>query len=241
MRNFWNFLLIILLLVPLKTRADDLCLDGICIGTNVENLNVEWKEVVLSYEDRRFIENELSGRNINELYYDYNESIVASKDLLKDLAPFIIRKQQFDKKVLDKLKQARAICSSLALTGEVVHDGDYQLFVTFRAVADAGQRGLLRVVRIEKQYNVMAPHLRPADASKYRVIKKSLKETYPSLAVVRDIDSRTSSDISRKSSALLGFRFFSTVSNPLILRLIDPENIEMIEYDKNASSHCGSQ
>lgn len=238
MRKLFVHIGLLLGLVSHAMAAENLCMEGVCIGDDVEKLPVEWKDVTLDYDDNRFITMELEDRSIDELYYDYNEQLIAEKDVLEQLAPYVIRKQRFDQSVLDTLKQVRAICSSLTLTGEVDQTGTDKLFVTFRAVADAGQRGLLRVVRIEKQLDIMAPHLRPADADKYRIAKKELKRQYPSMEVVRDIDGRVSFDKARSTSALLGFRFFSTVSNPLIFRLIDPANITMIEEDDNASARC---
>ncbi len=213
-----------------------LCLEGICIGDDVDALNAQWVEVVRTYDDDKFIESELGDRKIEDIYFDYNERLVADNQVLKDILPYVIRSQRFDRSVLDNLLKVRAICSSLTLTGEAETKGSHRLFVTFRAVADDGRRGKLRVVRLEKQFNIMAPHLRPNDAEKYRIVKRELKKEYPDLANVRDIDGRVMSNTN--SNAVLGFRFLSDVSNPLVLKLIDTDNIDMIEEDENISVYC---
>ncbi len=219
-------------------QASDLCLQGICIGDDVETLPVKWKPIELTYYDQKFVETELEGRTIEDVYYDYNEQLVADASVLKEILPYVIQKQRFDGNVLGALSKVKAICSSLTLTGELDSESEHKLFVTFRAVADDGKRGKLRVVRIEKQFNVMAPHLRPRDADVYRALRKALKEEFPSLQIVRDIDGRANVSAMQSANALLGFRFVSDVSNPLVLRLIDDAEFNMIEDDENASPLC---
>ncbi|NVK87326.1 MAG: hypothetical protein HWE13_04335 [Gammaproteobacteria bacterium] len=224
-----------------KVGAENLCHDGVCIGDDVERLAVSWKPIEVTYQDQKFVETELADRRIEDVYFDYNEQLVADRSVLRDILTYVIRNQRFDGKVLASLGRVRAICSSLTLTGEVENDSSDRLFVTFRAVANNGQRGMLRVVRIEKQYNIMAPHLRPADASAYRTMKKDLKVQYPSLVNVRDIDGRASSSAAQHATALLGFRFISDVSNPLVLKIIDPTNLAMIEEDESAHPLCRTE
>jgi hypothetical protein len=216
----------------------ELCLQGICIGDDVETLPVKWKPIELSYSDRKFVETELEQRSVDDVYYDYNEHLVADKNVLLELLPFVIQKQQFDGNVLAALSKVKAICSSLTMTGELESESEHRLFVTFRAIADNGKRGKLRVVRIEKVFNVMAPHLRPKDASIYRALRKSLKEEFPSLQIVRDIDGRVNTEELANADVLLGFRFLSDASNPLVLRLIDAADIPLIEFDENISPLC---
>jgi hypothetical protein len=219
-------------------NAKDLCLQGICIGDDVETLPVKWKPIELTYADQKFVETELEQRSIEDVYYDYNELLIADKKTLRDILPYVIQKQQFDSNVLAALSKVRAICSSLTMTGELESESEHRLFVTFRAVADNGKRGKLRVVRLEKVFNIMAPHLRPKDASVYRALRKTLKEEFPSLQIIRDIDGRINSAEIANANALLGFRFLSDSSNPLVLRLIDDADIPLIEEDENASPLC---
>ena len=69
-------------------------------------------------------------------------------------------------------------------------------------------------------------------------LKTELKKIYPSMVVVRDIDGRISSMEMQKANAILGFRFVSDVSNPLVLKLLDDENIDMIEDSEQAHPLC---
>ncbi len=238
MRKFQLAVSSFCLLLGSMTQANDLCLQGICIGDDVETLPVKWKPIELTYYDEKFVETELEGRNIEDVYYDYNEQLVADRTILREILPYVIQKQRFDGNVLASLSKVRAICSSLTLTGEVESESEHKLYVTFRAVADEGKRGKLRVVRLEKQFNVMAPHLRPRDADVYRALRKALKEEFPSLQIVRDIDGRANVSAMQSANALLGFRFVSDVSNPLVLRLIDDADITLIEDDENISPLC---
>jgi hypothetical protein len=216
------------------------CLDNICIGDDVESLNVEWKPLQQTYLDRKFFEEELATRSVSDIYYDYNEQLIAERAVLTDLLVPVIRKQLFDGNVLGQLKKVRAICSSLTLTGEVVTGSDDKIFVTFRAIANNQQRGMLRVVGIEKQYNLMASHLRPRDRGKIREVKKQLKAQYPNIITVTDIDSRAAMGMTQKSNILVGYRFISDVSNPLILKIIDNEDIQMIEDSSDRHPGCQS-
>jgi hypothetical protein len=201
-------------------------------------LSVKWRDVNLNYYDEKFVETELQDRSVQDVYYDYNEKLIADRNVLLEILPYVIRNQRFDNKVLAELNKVRAICTSLTLTGEVENNSKSRLFVTFRAVPDNKGRGALRVVQIEKQFNVMAPHLRPNDAILFENLKTELKKIYPSMVVVRDIDGRISSMEMQQANAILGFRFVSDVSNPLVLKLLDDENIDMIEDSEQAHPLC---
>ncbi len=236
-RSILSYLLSALLLLGTGwVSAADLCLEGICIGDNLETLNVKWKTVPLSYDDEKFVETELAGRKVMDVYYDYNELMVTSDQVLKSLLPYVIHKQRFDQKVLNQLSTVRAICSPLTLTGELEHEGDTRLYVTFRAIADNGKRGALRVVRLEQQFKLNA--LRVRGSKVYKQLKQDLETRFPGLVHVRDIDGRANSAAVASAKAILGFRFISDVSNPLILKLLDVEDIPSIETDENASPLC---
>jgi len=237
-KSIKRLFLSILLFGAFSTAFASRCMEGVCIGDDVDSLNVTWKKVTLNYYDEKFVETELEGRSVDDVYYDYNERLIADKDVLKEVLPYVIRNQRFDSDVLAALSKVRAICSSLTLTGEVENESKSRLFVTFRAIPDSGKRGKLRVVQIEKQFNVMAPHLRPRDAELFQNIKSELQKIYPSLVVIRDIDGRVNSAEMQSANALLGFRFISDVSNPLVLKLLDDANPEMIEDSEGAHPQC---
>jgi len=241
LKLIWGLFVAASMFIAPSISANDLCLDGVCVGDDVERINVTWKPIEVTYLDQKFVETELADRKVEDVYYDYNEQLVADRNVLREILTYVIRNQRFDSKVLGALSRVKAICSSLTLTGEVENESDDRLYVTFRAVADNGKRGMLRVVRIEKQYNIMAPHLRPGDAAAYRSVKKQIKEQFPNVLNVRDIDGRVSSSATQNANVLLGFRFISDVSNPLVLKLLDPSNITMIEEDEEASSLCKSR
>ncbi|PJF32893.1 MAG: hypothetical protein CUN57_03540, partial [Phototrophicales bacterium] len=111
--------------------------------------------------------------------YEYNELLVTSKTDKEWFLPYVIYLQKFDQNVLNRLSEVKAICTSLQLTGEVDREGDTRLFVTFRAVPDEGRRGKLRVVQIQKQFNIYPPHLRPEDKNRYLALVEALKQEYP--------------------------------------------------------------
>lgn len=214
------------------------CLENICIGDDVDQLDVTWKSAPIDYKTKRAVDSQLAELSIDELYYEYNETLVTDKKTLKDLAPHIITMQKFDQSVLEKLSRVRAICTPLSLTGEVENESATKLFVTFRVVADEGGRGRLRVVQLEKEFNIHPPHLRPSDKRKYVALMDALKEDYPDFVQVRDIDARAASDKEAFATAIVGYRFFSDVRNPLILRVRDLADFESIEFDQGRSSLC---
>lgn len=168
MKKCLSKLILLSLLWVSHSVTANLCLDNICIGDDVELLDVDWKSIELTYADEKFVEQQLSDGSVEDVYYDYNERLIADKQLLTQILPYVIRTQQFDQNVLNALSRVRAICSSLTLTGEVVSQSEDRLFVTFRTVANEGRRGQLRVVRIEKQFDIMSPHLRAADRPRYK-------------------------------------------------------------------------
>jgi len=215
-----------------------LCMEGICIGDDAEALDVEWKKVNVDYKAKRAINTQLASMSVEELYYDYNEILITSPAVKKKLAPKVIQLQKFDAEVLDELSRVRAICTDLSLTGQVESNSRTKLFITFRAIADSGGRGKLRVVQIDKEFNIFPPHLRPADKEKYVAMLSVLKKDYPELVLVRDIDARADSNEVAFASALLGYRFFSDVNNPLIFRIRDQADIDSIEFDENRSPLC---
>ena len=228
-----------MLLSAIPIFANDLCLEGICIGDDIYSLNVQWKEVSVNYYDEKFTETELKERSAKDVYQDYNELIIADNKVLTNLLPYVIRKQLFDKSVLKELSNVKAFCSSLTMTGEVIRQSNSRLFVTFRAVTNKGGKGKLRVFKLEKQFNILAPHIRPKDATLFNNVKAELLKTFPDLKVVRDIDGRHGNLDIVTATAVLGFRFVSDVTNPLILRLTDDQNIPLIEEDnKNSNSLC---
>ncbi|PWK47280.1 hypothetical protein [Pleionea mediterranea] len=232
----WLSIFIIIMTAAMDARAR--CMENVCIGDEIESLSVKWRDVNLNYYDEKFVETELQDRSVQDVYYDYNEKLIADRNVLLEILPYVIRNQRFDNKVLAELNKVRAICTSLTLTGEVENNSKSRLFVTFRAVPSNKGRGTLRVVQIEKQFNVMAPHLRPNDAILFENLKTELKKIYPSMVVVRDIDGRISSMEMQQANAILGFRFVSDVSNPLVLKLLDDENIDMIEDSEQAHPLC---
>ena len=216
-----------------------LCLDNICIGDDVDQMDTEWVKVEIDYKTKRTIESQLSQMTVDELYYDYNETLVTDQKMLRDLAPYVITLQKFDQTILDKLAKVKAICTPLSLTGEVKDDIlNEKLFVTFRVVADEGGRGRLRVVQLEKEYKIYPPHIRPRDKKKHRATYEDLKKSFPAIVEVRDIDARAETDEVAFAHALLGFRFFSDSRNPLIFRLRDQTDLESIEFDENRSASC---
>jgi len=228
-------------LVGTATNAQQgrLCLDNICIGDDVDQLNLEWVDVEIDYKTKRTIDSQLSQMTVDELYYDYNETLVTDQKMLIDLAPYVITLQKFDKSILDKLSKVKAICTPLSLTGEVKDDNlDEKLFVTFRVVSDQGARGRLRVVQLEKEYKIFPPHIRPRDKKRHKETFEGLKTLFPEIVEVRDIDARAASDKVAFAHALLGFRFFSDSRNPLIFRLRDTVDLESIEFDENRSASC---
>lgn len=238
MNKCLNKLIVLSLLWVSHSVMANLCLDNICIGDDIELLNVDWNSIELTYADEKFVERQLSDGTVEDVYYDYNEHLVADKQLLKQILPYVIRTQRFDQSVLDALSRVRAICSSLTLTGEVNNQEEDRLFVTFRAVANEGRRGQLRVVRIEKQYDIMSPHLRAADRPRYKAKQKELKQRFPQLKTVVDIDGRSTSSAMQAADVLLGFRFIGDSFNPLVLKLIDVADIPMIEDDAKAHHLC---
>ena len=232
------FIFFLLASAQSEAAQDSTCIENICIGDDLESLSLEWKPVALNYKISRQVENDLSKQTLDELYDDSNEKIITDKTTLRSLVPYIMHLQKFDASVLEKLRKVRAICTPLSLTGEVKHESRTKLFVTFRAVADEGRRGKLRVVQIEKQFDIYPPHIRPEDKNKYIGLLDALRESYPSMILVRDIDAVVESNKVIFANAILGYRFFSDVSSPLVFRLKDTADIESVDDSKQISKEC---
>ena len=156
MKKMYRLLIAVIALTAGISNASEqasVCMENVCIGDNLEQLNLSWKPLKIEYDLKRTVENQLNKNKVDDIYFEYNEVLVTSKENKEWFLPYIIHLQKFDQTVLDKLKKVAAICTPLALTGEVDREGETRLFVTFRAVPDEGRRGLLRVVQIEKQFN----------------------------------------------------------------------------------------
>ncbi len=218
--------------------AENLCLENICIGDDVETLDVTWSPLKLDYKTQRAAKAQLLNNSIDEIYYEFNEQLITDQKTLTELAPYITLLQKFDGDVLKKLAKVKAICSPLSLTGEIENESRTKLFVTFRAIADEGGRGKLRVVQLEKEFNIYPPHLRPKDREIYVAMIDTLKKDYPSTVVVRDIDARAEGNDVAFASSLVGFRFFSDVYTPLIFRIRDLADIDLISDDPKKSALC---
>ncbi|WP_196141078.1 hypothetical protein [Aliikangiella sp. G2MR2-5] len=215
-----------------------LCLDNVCIGDDVEQLELKWKKVPINYKTSRTVKMQLNDIPVERLFYDYNERLITDSDVLKKLAAHIIVLQKFDQEVLDTLRGVKAICTPLSLTGEVDNGTGEKLFVTFRTVADDGGRGRLRVVQLEKEYKIYPQHLRPSDKERYDELLSNLRSRFEKVYEVRDIDARAESNEIAFAEATLGFRFFSDVRNPLIFRLRDTSDYPSIEFDEGRSALC---
>jgi hypothetical protein len=218
--------------------AERLCLENVCIGDDVDALDVEWKNVKVDYKIKRSVKALLLNKTVDDLYYEYNEILVTDKKNSEALIPYIIQLKKFDSTVLNKLAKVKAICTSLSLTGEVMNDSVSKLLVTFRAVADQGGRGRLRVVQIEKEFNIYPPHLRPNDKERYISMVQTLQAEYPSLVQQRDIDARALTNEAAFAAYLIGFRFYTDINSPLVFRIRDLADIESIDYDPQRSASC---
>lgn len=233
------FVLLMAAATGTTVAAQPYCVDGVCLGMNVEQLQVKWKDLPPTTQERLDAEAMLRGQDVKAVYRERNELLVAAESTLRDLYPYVIRRQVFDNHVLGKLREVKAYCSSTTLTGEVVREGKEHLYVTVRAIPDNGGIGKLRVVGIEKQFDIMASSLRPQDRPKDKAVRAELKVAYPDMVEVRDLDStrQSSVDVSM-ASAQIGYRFHSEVSIPLTLRLRDIEDIEMLEESAQAHPMC---
>jgi hypothetical protein len=232
---------ILLLTTSFSVQAfenEKLCLGNVCIGDNVDALDIKWKKVKIDFKTNRAVKAHLASKKVDELYYEYNEQLITDKTTLEQLVPHIIQLQKFDGDVLDKLLSVKAICSPLSLTGEVDDDSTSKMFVTFRTVADEGKRGKLRVVQLEKEFNIFPPHIRPTDKDKYVSMVQTLKQDYPGLLMVRDIDARAMSNEVAFANTLLGYRFNSDVNVRLTFRIRDLTDIEPIDVNPQRSAHC---
>jgi len=214
------------------------CMENICVGDDLESLQIQFKPIEFDYNLKRRLKNDLAKRTVDDIYEEYYEILITDQATKKQLLPYIIYLQKFDNKVIDLLGRVRAICTPLTLTGEVDREGETRLFVTFRAVPDNGRRGKLRVVALQKQFKIFPPHLRPEDKSRYVAMLEVLKKNYPGLKQVRDIDARPESNEIAFAPALLGFRFYSDVNSPLVLKLQDTEEIEPIDFSPQKSKLC---
>ena len=221
--------------------AERSCLENICIGDDVDAIDTTWKTVEIDYKTNRAVKGLLAEKTVDELYYDNYVQLITDQNTLKNLAPKVIQLQKFDASVLETLASVKAICTPLTLTGEIENNSKTKMLVTFRVVADEGGRGRLRVVQLEKEFNIFPPHLRPRDKDKYIAMVAALKSEYPSMVLVRDIDERAYTNEVAFANMLLGYRFFSDVNTPLVFRIRDLADIESIEVDPKRSPLCPAQ
>lgn len=219
--------------------AEPYCMDGICLGADLEQLSVKWVAHPPSAQERIDAEAMLQVKPVKDIYRERNELLIATDATLRDLYSYVIKRQVFDSHVLAKLREVTAYCSSTTLTGEVDNNSKERLYVTVRAVPDKGGVGKLRVVGIEKQFDIMASSLRPHDKPRDKAVRVEMKARYPDMVEVRDLDStRVSSVEVSMAGAQIGYRFHSEVSIPLTLRLRDTADIEMLEDSAQAHPSC---
>lgn len=213
-----------------SAQANDLCMEGVCIGNDVREINVQWRPISLSAQEQSDDRTLLSARPVKEIFNERNELIVAPNNILTELYPYVVRRQLFDGNVLNKLKGVQAFCTSTTLTGELKNQSEGKVFVTFRALPDDKNQTQLRIIAIEKQFDIMAFSLRPQDREKDKSKRKELKLLYPQMVETRDLDTaRPSSADVNFASVLVGYRFLSDVSIPLTLRMRDTADFRMME------------
>ena len=213
-----------------SAQANDLCMEGVCIGNDVRELNVQWRPITISAQEQSDNATLLSARPVKEIFNERNELIVAPSNILAELFPYVVRRQLFDGNVMNKLNGVQAFCTSTTLTGELKHQGEGKIFVTFRAIPDENNQTKLRIIAIEKQFDIMAFSLRPQDREKDKNKRKELKAQYPLMVETRDLDTaRPGSSEVNFASVLVGYRFLSDVSIPLTMRMRDTEDFRMME------------
>ncbi len=231
---------LIALVLPRFVNATD-CLAGICIGEDILKVEgIEWVPVDIppTVQQKYLLLDE--NASIEDMYLDVNEIFALNLKTKRELAPFIIDLQRFDQQVLDKLRKVEYFCSSTTLIGEVkLPDEGGHTWVTVKVVPDENKKGILRVVQLEKNYELMPSFLRPSDKQAVDMLIKTVKKLYPGVKVVRNIDRIRGADYElAMAKYLFGFRFISDINVPATLRIRDTQDVEPIEYSEQIHPNC---
>lgn len=222
-----------------STTDEKYCMMTVCLGDDVRDLNVAWVPNPPSLQEQLDAKSLMLARPVTEIYRERNELMITSDKVRAQLFPYVMRRQVFDASVLQTLQQVQAFCSSTTLTGELVQSNKREhIYVTFRVEPINGSAGRLRVVVLEKQFDIMSSILRPDDRKRELEKRNEIKQSYAQVKEVRDLDARFAGIDENFSPVLIGYRFYSESRIPFTLRMRDLTDFEMMEESRNISPLC---
>ncbi len=217
------------------------CLMDVCLGDDVRELNVKWIANPPTLQEQLDAKSLMLARPVADIYNDRNELMITNDEVRAQLFPYVIRRQVFDASVLGLLQKVQAFCSSTTLTGELQQDNKREhVYVTFRVEPVKGGQVRLRVVVLEKQYDIMSSVLRPEDRKRESAEREAIKQRFAHVKEVRDLDARFAGIDENFSPVLLGYRFYSESRIPFTLRMRDLTDFEMMEESRHLNPLCTS-
>jgi len=238
MKSFLRMLgLLVLSWAAMAAEDNKLCLHGVCIGDDLLKLDLKWVPLEIGADARQYYDNELQRTSPKALYDKAGQKIVADPGVMSELLPYLLDKQGFDDKGFKALQRVQAFCSNITLKGQLALDGADKVFVTAQSVPPTAQGMQLRVVRIEKIFDVYHPMYRPEQGAKVKELRKDLKKLFPGLIEVRDIDDPFLNDQYTDKPAIMGFKFTSDVSVPMALKLRDVSDVPALD-DNSMAAVC---
>lgn len=248
----WMLIAALLWSVPVMAKADanattgaeqggaHHCLLGVCLGDDVRELKVAWVANPPSLQEQLDAKSLMLAQPVKDIYRRRNELMVTTDLVRTELFPYVMRRQVFDATVLNTLAKVQAFCSSTTLTGEVMQENKREhVFVTFRVEpVKGGGSGRLRVVVLEKQFDIMSGVLRPEDRKREMQTREAIRQQYGQVKEVRDLDARFAGNDENFSPILMGYRFYNESRIPFTLRMRDLTEFELMEESKDISPLC---
>jgi hypothetical protein len=225
--------------IEVTAEQEKYCLLDVCLGDDVRDLNVSWVPNPPTLQEQLDAKALMQARSVSDIYHDRNELLITTDAVRAQLFPYLIRRQVFDASVLNTLTQVQAFCSSTTLTGELVQANKREhILVTFRVEPVKGGQARLRVVVLEKQFDIMSSVLRPEDRKREVLEREAIKQRFSQVKEVRDLDARFAGIGENFAPVLMGYRFFSESRIPFTLRMRDLTDFEMMEESRHINPLC---
>ncbi len=130
---------------------------------------------------------------------------------------------------IEALKKVQGFCLPMTIKGELKTGSNDKVYVTAQAIPPTADGMQLRVVGIEKVFDIFHPISRPDQEGKVKEMRKTLKKQFPGLIEIRNIDDMFINDQYTDKPVILGFKFSANVAVPMAIKLRDVSDIPTLD------------